>query len=84
MPTPRNGLGAASAGGFIYAVGGRSVGVSSAVELYDPVSNTWAVRAPLPTARVLLSIGTLDGILFAIGGSTSTVPFPGTNEAYRP
>ena len=70
--------------GFIYAVGGSLNGVRSTVEVYDPMRNTWATRAPLPTARVLLSVDVLDGILYAVGGSSAGAPFPGTNEAYLP
>jgi hypothetical protein len=59
MPTPRNHHSIAYVDGKLYAIGGRvgscySGGWSSNVwmnEAYDIATNTWATRAPMPTAR---------------------------------
>jgi N-acetylneuraminic acid mutarotase len=57
MPTPRLGLAAAALNGKIYVAGGSAAsGYESALEEYDPASNTWTSRAPMPTARGYLAV----------------------------
>lgn len=56
MPTARGAPGFASLNGRLYAIGGRdgaTIGVGAILdsnEAYDPVSDSWTVLAPLPTA----------------------------------
>ena len=59
MPTPRASHGlAAAANGKLYAVGGLASdaffcppsGHCRTVEEYDPASNIWALRSPMPMA----------------------------------
>jgi hypothetical protein len=38
------------------------------VEVYDPVTDTWAEADPLPTPRAALATGTVNGRIYAIGG----------------
>jgi N-acetylneuraminic acid mutarotase len=66
--------------GKIYVVGGavrdapnqfRS-GSNTNLE-YDPASNTWRQRAPLPWEASHMALATLDGKLFAFGGFRTTV-----------
>src|SRR4051795_13026756 len=79
MPTARNGLGLAAASyGQLYAVGGSNSGGSNfssalaTVEEYDPAANSWATRAPMPTARNGLGLAAASyGQLYAVGGSNS-------------
>jgi N-acetylneuraminic acid mutarotase len=70
--------------GKLYAVGGvRGNGtITNAVEAYDPATDTWTTRAPMPTTRWDLAVGVVNGILYAIGGAVGGV----TNkvEAYDP
>ncbi len=81
MPTPRESFGAALGGdGKVYVVGGCSniaTGCGSGtpsedkLEIYDPATDTWAVRAPMPTARFGLGLAhASNGNLYAIGGRT--------------
>jgi N-acetylneuraminic acid mutarotase len=54
----------------LYAVGGLN---SSQVpvntnEAYDPETDTWSTKAPMPTARHHLASAVIDGKLFALGG----------------
>jgi N-acetylneuraminic acid mutarotase len=78
MPTPREGLGAAAgADGTIYAIGGgtdrydRFYKCFSAVEAYDPLTNSWSRRASLPTSMCDVTAGaTSKGTIVAIGGAT--------------
>ena len=78
MPTPREQLGAASVNGIVYALGGLggndpriSVWLDR-VEAYDPSTNTWSARAPMPTKRSTFGVGVVNGIVYAVGGSDPT------------
>ncbi len=71
MPTARGALGAAEIDGRIYAVGGVARDGrpnSSANEVYDPASDRWTKRAPLPTPRDHLAVMAWQKRLYAIGG----------------
>ena len=75
MPTGRYELSPTTpaVNGKIYVIGGgneagqfaRILGV---VEEYDPGKNEWTKMAPMPTARQGLSVATVQGKLYAIGG----------------
>ena len=67
----RGSVGATVLDGKIHAVGGRGVDNTFTVgthEVYDPATNTWTERAPMPTARDHLALVAIDGKLHAIGG----------------
>ena len=66
MPTARTGLGlAAATNGKLYAVGG--FGGSSAVEEYDPATNTWTPKTSLPIAFQFVDLAAApNGKLYAI------------------
>jgi N-acetylneuraminic acid mutarotase len=95
MPTPRNHHSITYVDGKLYAIGGRvgscySGGWSSNVwmnEAYDIATNTWATRAPMPTARSGTGIATLDGKIYVLGGEGWVDDFGGVfraNEVYDP
>ena len=74
MPTRRAGLGVASGGDAIYAVGGErfldgEAVTLAAVERYDPVSDAWTQLPDLPVARHGVAAAWVDQALYAIGGS---------------
>jgi N-acetylneuraminic acid mutarotase len=77
MPTARTGLAVGVINGILYAVGGNApvgvggVHVLSTVEAYDPATNTWSTKAPMPTPRDGLAVAVVNGILYAIGGDVS-------------
>ena len=48
-------------------VGGRPHRPVPTVEEYDPSANAWRVRSPMPTSRVLASIGAVNGKIYVIG-----------------
>lgn len=54
-------------------------------EAYDPATNTWETKAPMPTARTQMEANTVDGKIYVISGRTagsdSTVT---TSEVYDP
>lgn len=73
-PTPRRNIALASADGFLYAIGGNSHGTTSSVawvEAYDPATDTWTAKAPLPVASQQLAAVTIKGKIYAVGGSTA-------------
>src|SRR5262249_8146827 len=93
MPTVRSGLGVAVVNGVIYAVGGvyspgSTTGFMSAVEAYDPATNTWTSRAPLPNAGTELAVGVRNNTLYVVGGfamfGPQTYGQVGITEAYQP
>ena len=90
MPTTRCWLGVDAFNGILYAVGG-SVSMSgggiystfNTVEAYDPSTDNWSTKAPMPTSRGALAVQFANGILYAIGGGTNGQVLA-TNEAYNP
>jgi N-acetylneuraminic acid mutarotase len=73
LPTPREGLGAATgADGRVYAIGGYNLdagGYLAEVDAYDPVTQTWTAVAPLPDTRgYLAATSGTDGTVYAVAG----------------
>ncbi|HEU4396237.1 MAG TPA: kelch repeat-containing protein [Actinomycetota bacterium] len=79
LPTQREHLGAAAAGGRVVVVGGRVRGLASnldAAEAYDPGGRRWTALPPMPTARGgLAAAATSDGLVVAVGGEAAAT-FP--------
>src|SRR5262245_38345940 len=83
LPQPRAEHNAIALNGKIYAVGGGipdpsgkgmlDRGASTLVEEYDPATDRWRVRAPLPHALTHVGLTGLDGKLYAVGGFTHDV-----------
>ena len=90
MATARSTFGMAALGGKIYAAGGivkdddEAVSSTSAVEAYDPQSNTWSAVAPMGTARGAFGLAVMRGKLFTAGGSSNGNGVQATAEAYDP
>lgn len=76
LPTARTELCAASANGRIYALGGFVTGTGPGTGLqtrndeYNPDTNTWTPKAPVPTARSDSGAASVGGKIYMIGGST--------------
>ena len=74
MPVGLHHVGIGVAGGRLYVIGGyRQSGLTvwepvATVYAYDPATDSWSERAPMPTARGALSVTEHDGKLYAIGG----------------
>lgn len=75
MPTPRNHAAAGVVGGRIYVIGGRagSVFIPNAlnvdiVEEYNPATDQWALRTPMPTPRSAGAWGVHAGRIYVAGG----------------
>jgi N-acetylneuraminic acid mutarotase len=75
IPTPREHLGAASDGRYLYAVGGRELSADKNVrtlERYDPAGDTWTELEAMPTPTGSVGAAYVAGRLIAVGGESST------------
>lgn len=83
LPTKRGSPTAATVNGKIYVIGGattnegaKETGIHPARphrvvgtnEVYDPATNTWETRSPMPTARNHVAVGVVNGKIYVIGG----------------
>jgi N-acetylneuraminic acid mutarotase len=97
MPTARSGFGIAVYQNKIYVMGGGpgadwTVGfeeVTRMNEVYDPLTDTWETRTPMPTARMFLCANVVGGKIYLIGGSkpvnlNDPSFVPNVNEVYDP
>jgi N-acetylneuraminic acid mutarotase len=93
MPTARYKFGIAVYNDKIFCIGGQFSNRSSnaraeqtgAIEVYDPATNTWEIKPPMPTPRSQFQANVVNGKIYLIGGRTSgqysTVSL---NEVYDP
>lgn len=95
MHEARSGLGIAAVNGKIYAIGGfndtgiASIGIdtiSARNEEYDPATDTWIFKAPMPTPRYMFATAVYQNKIYCIGGGKAVnnyeYPYDGTNEVY--
>jgi N-acetylneuraminic acid mutarotase len=73
MPTLRDSqnFGIAVCNNKIYVIGGSNNYGNNALstnEAYDPATDTWATKNPMPTARKWLEANSVDGKIYVIGG----------------
>lgn len=69
MPTPREHLAAVAVNGKLLAISGRLGGSNrSAVEQYDPITNTWSSLAPIPTPRSGIAAAAFGERVYVFGG----------------
>ncbi len=90
LPTPRIGLSSCALNGKIYAIGGvkqpevDTDGLRS-IQEYDPATDSWAVKANLPSPRNWTSCAAVNGKIYVIGGDTTFLSTPlKTVSAYDP
>ena len=81
MPTKRTEVAAAALDGKIYVVGGfekpslgnmMNFAITPSVEMYDPMTDRWASKTPLPIGLHHVGIGVVGGRLYVIGGYTKS------------
>ena len=71
--------------GILFAAGGSDQnGAINTVRAYNPATNTWSTRLPMPTARYDAAGTAAGGRLWAMGGFNSAGSVIGKNEAYSP
>jgi len=75
-PTTINHASAVGLDGVVYVIGGQTsaggrgadAGYTSVVHAFDPKTETWTVRAPMPTARSGMAHDVIDGKIYVAGG----------------
>ncbi len=90
MPTPRVLFSTSICNGIVYTIGGsgklqNGSWYTDANEAYDPESDSWSSRTPMPTPRYGAACGLIDGKIHVIGGSNHPFrPYCGlkVHEAY--
>jgi N-acetylneuraminic acid mutarotase/PKD repeat protein len=76
LPAPRTLLGAAAVNGRIYAIGGAAdfgghYGTFNTTFEFDPLTNVWTWKAPMPTDMAAFGIAALGDRIYTIGGISS-------------
>jgi len=104
MNVARSDLGVAAVNGKIYAIGGnaeagympnsegndyKALGwIKDTNEEYDPATDTWKIKTPMPTPRCNFAIATLANKIYCIGGITNwasgLISYTAINEVYDP
>ncbi|MCW5977425.1 MAG: hypothetical protein KIT09_05080 [Bryobacteraceae bacterium] len=87
MPTARDHLTAQAVDGKFYAIAGRAGSEFTVNEEFDPATNAWRARAPIPTARGGLGSGVINRRIVVMGGEGASGTPEGTfreNEEYDP
>ena len=91
MPTARSGFQASVVDDKIYLIGGRVESESSSiskksaqVEIYDPLTDTWAFGLPIPTAVAGYASAVLDGKIYIISGVAGGSTYTNLTQVYDP
>jgi hypothetical protein len=96
MPTPRYDFAITAYQNKIYCIGGK-IGIdknanqyvlSGVNEVYDPATDTWETKAPMPTRRSGVDANVVNGKIYLIGGQIQSSIFDislcNLNEVYDP
>ncbi|MGH2659736.1 MAG: Kelch repeat-containing protein, partial [Actinomycetota bacterium] len=93
MTTRRDNPGSAVLNGMLYIFGGRTRNADgstvdaalTSVEMYNPTTNTWSARAPMPSGRRTMVVGTIGGRAQVMGGEVpGGAGVSSANEEYDP
>lgn len=88
MPTARYLATATEVDGKIYVIGGRTLDASGSGgpvnvnEMYDPATNSWTTKAPIPQPIRGHAAGAYNGKVYVFGGNTGT--YQKTVRIYNP
>ena len=61
MPFPRLFFSVSTAGELVYVIGGMLAAPVATVDVYNPVTDTWAQKADMPSARAGIVTATVNG-----------------------
>src|SRR5258705_2068305 len=70
-------------GGLEPMENGAGTRVTGRNEMYDPATNTWTERSPMPTARNHAFSGVVNGKIYVIGGRIGAGNIPATTNIDR-
>jgi hypothetical protein len=71
--------------GVLHAIGGRDTQSRDWHEVYDPRTDSWSTRAPIPGPRDHTAAVALGGVILVAGGRRDTFDFlTGMHVAYNP
>jgi len=92
MPTARFVTAGAVVNNILYVIGGKPNVAAcpmaycqlTVVEAYDPSSNTWSTKSPMPTPRDSIATVVVGGIIYVIGGFLNGSGRLNTVESYNP
>jgi len=89
MPTPRDSFAIAVYQNKIYCIGGRTSfpkyslqTFTSVNEVYDPATDTWHTRAPMPTLEWPLQASVVNGKIYVIGRSGITYAYDPVTDSW--
>lgn len=74
IPTARFGAASGVINGKLYVAGGCCLTFGfpftrfNVLEVYDPITNSWATKSPMPHAVYAAAAGVINGRLFVVGG----------------
>jgi Kelch motif. len=69
----------------IYVAGGTNTPSQRELEVYDPVANSWTIKAPMSAPRNHIAGGVIDGKFYVAGGRISfSSPPTAALEVYNP
>ncbi len=93
-PMKRTEVAAATLGDHLYVVSGfekpglgnvLNLAITPALEVYDPSTDRWTAKAPMPVGLHHVGIGVVGGRLYVIGGGpTPGGSFSDLNEVFTP
>ncbi len=91
MPTARNHAAVGAVKGKVYVIGGRLgaafitvfPGNVDLVQEYDPATDAWALKAPMPTARSAASSAVLNDRIYVAGGEVQTNEYLAAFRAFE-
>lgn len=77
-PTAREDMGSAVIDGKIYVFGGiATAGITKALEIYDPATDTWDTGADMPDYKLLGDFGCAhDGKIYAFDANSTMADYP--------
>lgn len=71
--------------GILYVAGGSTeAGITNTLYAYDPETNTWATKTPMPIGRYVGVGAVVNGILYVVGGNVSGGTAATSTFAYDP
>ena len=72
--------------GKLYVAGGRNAAGTAVATLhvYNPATNTWSTKAPMPSARFRAAGQVINGRLYVVGGNDAAGVVLATTLAYDP